>query len=127
MLRFERWWLVLCVCALGFQAQGQDRPQDDSASLPIKRVVLYKNGVGYFEHLGRIQNNQQVTIAFTSGQLNDVLKSLTVLDLNGGRITGVAYGSAAPVEKQLGDLRMGADERPRWRTFCKACAGRDWK
>ena len=90
-----RWWLAFCVCLLGFRARGQDRPPDDSANLPIKRVVLYKNGVGYFEHLGRILNNQQVTIAFTSAQLNDVLKSLTVLDLNGGRITGVAYGSAA--------------------------------
>src|ERR1700691_2675256 len=123
MLRFERWWLVLCVCALGFRAQGQDRPGDDSASLPIKRVVLYKNGVGYFEHLGRIQNNQQVTIAFTSGQLNDVLKSLTVLDLNGGRITGVAYGSAAPVEKQLGDLRLGAGERATLADFLQGLRG----
>jgi hypothetical protein len=115
--------LALCVCLLGFSAQGQERSQDDSASLPIKRVVLYKNGVGYFEHLGRIQNNQQVTIAFTSGQLNDVLKSLTVLDLNGGRITGVAYGSAAPVEKQLGDLRMGADEKATLADFLQGLRG----
>src|ERR1700691_6048827 len=98
MLRFERWWLVLCVCALGFRAQGQDRPGDDSASLPIKRVVLYKNGVGYFEHLGRIQNNQQVTIAFTSGQLNDVLKSLTVLDLNGGGLRGGVDRTGGPLD-----------------------------
>jgi hypothetical protein len=108
---------------LGFQAQGQDRPHDDSASLPIKRVVLYKNGVGYFEHLGRIQNNQQVTIAFTSGQLNDVLKSLTVLDLNGGRITGVAYGSAAPIEKQLGDLRLAADGKATLADFLQGLRG----
>src|ERR1700754_1840528 len=58
--------------------------------LPVKRVVLYKNGVGYFEHLGSVHDNNDVTISFTSGQLNDVLKSLTVLDLNGGKITGVA-------------------------------------
>src|SRR5258705_4358047 len=76
------------------------------AQLPVKRVVLYKNGVGYFEHVGRIQGNQDVTISFTSGQLNDVLKSLTVLDLNGGRITGVGYGSAAPGDYQLGELRL---------------------
>jgi hypothetical protein len=47
-----------------------------------------------------------MTISFTSGQLNDVLKSLTVLDLNGGRITGVGYGSSAPVDRQLGDLPL---------------------
>jgi len=78
----------------------------DNTSLPVKRVVLYKNGVGYFEHVGQVRDKQDVTIQFTSGQLNDVLKSLTVLDLDGGRITGVAYGSSAPVERQLGDLHL---------------------
>ena len=67
-----------------------------AAKLPVRRVVLYKNGVGYFEHLGRVRGSQDVHIDFTSAQLNDVLKSLTVLDLNGGRITGVDYNSEAP-------------------------------
>ncbi len=80
-------------------------------ALPVKRVVLYKNGVGYFEHVGPVRGNQNVTIPFTSGQLNDVLKSLTVLDLNGGRITGVAYDSAAPVDRQLGDLNLPLAEK----------------
>jgi hypothetical protein len=78
----------------------------DNTNLPVKRVVLYKNGVGYFEHVGQVRDKQDVTIQFTSGQLNDVLKSLTVLDLDGGRITGVAYGSSAPMERQLGDLHL---------------------
>lgn len=83
----------------------------DNTNLPVKRVVLYKNGVGYFEHVGQVRDKQDVTVQFTSGQLNDVLKSLTVLDLDGGRITGVAYGSSAPIERQLGDLHMPAGER----------------
>jgi hypothetical protein len=62
---------------------------DSPENLPVRRVVLYKNGVGYFEHLGRVSGSQEVHIDFTSAQLNDVLKSLTVLDLSGGRITGV--------------------------------------
>jgi len=82
----------------------------DTGNLPIKRVVLYKNGVGYFEHVGRVRDKQDVTIPFTSGQLNDVLKSLTVLDLDGGRITGVAYGSSAPIERQLGELHLPAGD-----------------
>jgi len=92
-------------------------------SLPIKRVVLYKNGVGYFEHLGHVTGNQDVTVSFTSGQLNDVLKSLTVLDLSGGRITGVAYGSAAPVERQLGDLRIPTDDKTSLAEFLGALRG----
>ena len=47
----------------------------------MTRVVLYKNGVGYFEHAGHVRGNQDVNVDFTTGQLNDVLKSLTVLDL----------------------------------------------
>ena len=36
--------------------------------------MLYKNGVGFFEHLGRVRGSQDVTIDFTSGQLNDALR-----------------------------------------------------
>jgi len=102
--------------------RGQDRP-DDSSKVPVKRVVLYKNGVGYFEHLGQVQGNQEVNIPFTSGQLNDVLKSLTVLDLNGGRISGVAYGSSSPVDRQLGELRLSAGEKASLTDFLGALRG----
>ena len=96
---------------------------DQIGLLPVKRVVLYKNGVGYFEHVGRIRGNQNVEIPFTSGQLNDVLKSLTVLDLNGGRITNVGYGSAAPVDRQLGDLRLPVGEKSSLTEFLGALRG----
>ncbi len=77
-----------------------------TTKLPVRRVVLYKNGVGYFEHLGRVRGSQDTTIDFTSGQLNDVLKSLTILDLGGGRITGVSYNSEAPLQQRLSKLRL---------------------
>jgi hypothetical protein len=96
---------------------------DDPGKLPVKRVVLYKNGVGYFEHVGKVQGKQDVTISFTSGQLNDVLKSLTVLDLGGGRITGVEYGSAAPVERQIGDLRLPLGEKTTLTEYLSALRG----
>ncbi|MDP8982456.1 MAG: carboxypeptidase regulatory-like domain-containing protein [Acidobacteriota bacterium] len=95
----------------------------DTNKLPVKRVVLYKNGVGYFEHLGRVRGNQDITIPFTSGQLNDVLKTLTVLDLDGGRIAGVGYGSAAPVDRQLGDLRLPSAEKTTLAEFLGALRG----
>jgi hypothetical protein len=96
---------------------------NDNNKLPVKRVVLYKNGVGYFEHLGQVRDNQDVAIPFTSGQLNDVLKTLTVLDLNGGRIAGVAYGTAAPVDRQLGDLRLPSSDKTTLAEFLGALRG----
>jgi len=96
---------------------------ESGAKLPVRRVVLYKNGVGYFEHLGRVRGSLDVHIDFTSAQLNDVLKSLTVLDLAGGRITGVDYNSEAPLARRLATLRLALGERPSVSEFLGALRG----
>ena len=83
------------------KAVTQVSTSDDSSRLPVKRVVLYKNGVGYFEHAARVHGNQELAIDFTTAQLNDVLKSLTVVDLGDGRISGVRYNSIAPLDERL--------------------------
>ena len=62
--------------------------------------MLYKNGVGFFEHVGQVRGAQDVTIDFTTAQLNDVLKSLTTLDLGNGQITGVSYNSEDPLARR---------------------------
>jgi len=87
-------------------------PQVAQVPLPVRKVVLYKNGVGYFEHAGNVTGNQRVTIDFTSPQLNDVLQSLTVLDEGGGRIAGVNYNSTTPLAEQLKTLSLGMTEDP---------------
>ncbi len=94
-----------------------------ATKLPVKRVVLFKNGVGYFEHLGRVRGNQDVSIDFTSGQLNDVLKSLTALDLGSGRITGVSYNSDAPLSRRLAALRLPLNEQATVAQFLGALRG----
>jgi hypothetical protein len=91
--------------------------------LPIKRVVLYKNGVGFFEHLGRVRGTQQVSIDFTSGQLNDVLKSLTTVDLGNGKVTGVSFNTDDPANRKLGALSMPLGEDTTALAFLGAIRG----
>ncbi len=91
--------------------------------LPIKRVVLYKNGVGFFEHLGRVRGTQQVSIDFTSGQLNDVLKSLTTVDLGNGKVTGISFNSDDPANRKLGTLSLPLDEETTALAFLGALRG----
>ncbi len=79
---------------------------ESAQPLPVRRVILYKTGVGYFEHLGSVRDRQNITIRFTSAQLNDVLSSLTVMDLGKGQVTGISYNSVAPLEQRLGALRL---------------------
>jgi hypothetical protein len=84
---------------------------DSSARLPVKRVVLYKNGVGYFEHTARVHGTQDLSIDFTTSQLNDVLKSLTAVDLGDGRVSSVRYNSIAPLAERLKSLRLPFGEQ----------------
>jgi hypothetical protein len=126
MNRLKSALLVLFCSAAICEAEQPSQtpaPAPTTARFPVKRVVLYKNGVGYFEHLGRVRGNQDVAITFTSGQLNDALKSLTVLDLGGGRVTGVTYNSTAPMDRQLSGLRLPLAEKTTLSEFLGALRG----
>ena len=106
----RRYLIAIFVITPLFALAQQPAAPESGAALPVRKVVLYKSGVGYFEHLGSVRNRQDVAIRFTSAQLNDVLNSLTVLDLGKGQITGVSYNSVAPIEQRLGALRLPLDE-----------------
>src|SRR6201996_2702196 len=96
---------------------------DHGSNLPVTRVALYKNGVGFFEHTGRVTGDSAVTIDFTSGQLNDVLQSLTAIDLNGGRISGAGYNSTTPLDQQLKTLPLSLDDNPTASDFYSSIRG----
>jgi hypothetical protein len=98
-------------------------PSAASARLPVTRVVLYKNGVGYFEHSARVRGSQELSIDFTTSQLNDVLKSLTVLDLSGGQIAGIRYNSIAPLSERLRTLRLPLSSQTTEAEFLNAIRG----
>ncbi|NMO16494.1 hypothetical protein HPC49_04155 [Pyxidicoccus fallax] len=80
-------------------------------NLPIRRVVLYKHGVGYFERLGKVSGSETLHLDFKARDMNDVLKSLTVLDLSGGSVSAVSYDSTKPLEQLLAEatIRIPAD------------------
>ncbi len=73
-------------------------------SLPLRRVILYSNGVAYFERRGRVTGHAEVNLSFKESQLDDVLKSLIVLDLGHGRIGAVNYNSSAPLSARLTEI-----------------------
>jgi hypothetical protein len=96
---------------------------DSESRLPVKRVVLYKNGVGYFEHTSRVHGTQDLNIDFTTAQLNDVLKSLTAVDLGDGRVSSVRYNSIAPLDERLKSLRLPFGEQVTQAEYLTALRG----
>src|SRR5688572_29651237 len=71
------------------------------AELPVREVVLYKNGIGYFERAGDAAAGEAALLAFKASEMNDVLKSLTVSAEPGGKVTALRYESAEPIEQKL--------------------------
>lgn len=104
-------------------ARTRAAASDTAAQLPVTRVSLYKNGVGFFEHSGRVIGDEAVVIDFTSAQLNDVLQSLTAIDLGGGRISGAGYNSTTPLDQQLKLLPLALGEAPTSIDFYNAIRG----
>ena len=86
-------------------------------------MVLYKNGVGYFEHSARVHGTQDLSIDFTTAQLNDVLKSLTAVDLGDGRVSSVRYNSIAPLDERLKSLRLPFGEQVTQAEYLTALRG----
>src|SRR6266851_1023198 len=114
-------FVLLCLFAIELQAQTRHprhaatpRPialrsssseiTSSPAGLPIRRVILYSNGVAHIERRGLVSNHAEVALSFKQSQVDDVLKSMVVLDLGKGRIGAVSYNSSAPPSAHLAEI-----------------------
>src|SRR5690349_22202924 len=75
-----------------------------AADIPIREVILYKSGVGYFERTGTLRPGEAARLDFKASEMNDVLKSLTLEDRNGGKVAGLRYDSSEPLEQRLAEF-----------------------
>jgi hypothetical protein len=85
-------------------ASGQTARGQLAQSLPIRRVILYSNGVAYVERRGLVDGHAEINLSFKQSQVDDVLKSMIVLDLGKGRIGAVSYNSSAPSSARMADI-----------------------
>jgi len=95
------------VAVLSLTAFGQDQA---AQPLQVRKIVVYKHGVGYFEREGKVTGDQQVALTFKTAQMKDLLKSLYAVDLNGGRIATISYDTKDPLSKQLEDILIHVPE-----------------
>ncbi len=80
--------------------------------LPVTRAVLFASGVGYFEHTGTVEDNANVRLLFKTEQINDVLKSMVVMDDGGGSVSTVTYPSNDPLERSLRSFGVNLSGNP---------------
>ncbi|MEM7201681.1 MAG: hypothetical protein AAF628_15540 [Planctomycetota bacterium] len=96
----------------GASLVGVAMAQDDKPPVPVRKVVLYKHGIGFFERRGMVDGNAVVSLSFATAQMKDVLKSLFAVDLGGGRVATAVYDSQDPIAKQLEDIPYRVPDEP---------------
>ncbi len=82
------------------------------ADVPVKVVVLFSSGVGYFEHEGNVTGNGFTELHFKTQQINDILKSLVLEDLGKGQVSAVVYPSQDPISKTLKSFQVDITANP---------------
>jgi len=80
--------------------------------VPITEVVLFSSGVGYFSRAGKVTGDALLELTFSSEQVNDLLKSMVVLDLDGGQVAAVSYASHDPSGKALQAFGLDLAQNP---------------
>lgn len=112
----RRRWFPAIACCLGLltaPAAWADSPVGRSQTqVPIQGVTLFSSGVGYFKHAGTVTGAGTTELRFKTDQINDILKSLWLEDLDGGTIGSVLYPSQDPLGKILRSFQIDITNNP---------------
>ncbi|MCC6646325.1 MAG: DUF4139 domain-containing protein [Polyangiaceae bacterium] len=60
------------------------------SDLPLRRVVIYRNGVGYFERAGQV-NAPEVRFKLRQGEVGDFLATMAVMETGGSSVRSASF------------------------------------
>ena len=99
MKTFPKTFIPAVLLALATPSLAQ-APTAAPSPLPIRQVTLFTSGVSYIERGGAVTGDATVPLTFRTAQINDILKSLTLLDSN-GQVQPVVYSARDPIGRTL--------------------------
>jgi len=87
-------------------------PAADKSPVPLEKIVLFNSGVGFFERGGKVTGDAKLELKFKADDINDLLKSMVLQDLGGGKISTVTYQSRDPVTRTLKTFSIDLTTNP---------------
>jgi len=90
--------------------------------LPLKRVVIYRNGVGYFERSGHVER-ADVRFTMREGEVGDFLATLAVMEQGGSSVKAAAFPLADEETKPRD--QMTEDEKKGLKTVVLSLDGKE--
>jgi hypothetical protein len=100
---------LLASCALPAALNAQE---EKNVTVPLTRLVMFTSGVSYFQYDGTVDGNARMELTFSASQINDLLKSLVLRDLDGGSISSVTYSSRDPITRTLKSFSLDLTSNP---------------
>jgi hypothetical protein len=97
MMKFAVQRSIGAVCALA-ALSGCARGPDVSSNLPLRRVVIYRNGVGYFERAGSVDTDN-VKFRMRQRMVGDFLATLAIVERGGSSVRAASF----PIEVEDDD------------------------
>jgi hypothetical protein len=94
---------TLAGCAV--TALGCSREAQVQSELPIVRVVVYRNGVAYFERSGHV-GGESVRFKMRQGEVGDFLATLAVMEQGGSSVRAAAFPLQDEKAKESQDSAM---------------------
>jgi hypothetical protein len=88
------------------------QPPAQRTDVPVRTVMLFSSGVGFFEHAGTVRGDGTTELRFKTSQINDILKSLVLQDQDGGRVTTITYPTQDPIGKTLRSFQVDITSNP---------------
>ena len=105
------------------ESKKESSKSPTAGQLPIGQVVLFSSGVGYFQREGTIDGTQRIDLTFAAQDINDLIKSMTLRDMDGGQITAVSYDSNVPVERTLQSFAVNLTGNPTFSAILNQARG----
>jgi hypothetical protein len=109
------------VVGLGLTVGCARGPDVEVTGLGLKRVVIYRNGVGYFEREGHV-DAEHVSFKVRSEKVGDFLATLAVIEKGGSSVRSASFPVEVEKKAEDGGDDDGADEPvdPRFEVLLKA-------
>ncbi len=115
--------LAALLAAVPLMAQGSTQlngadggasaaPAAAASSVPITSVSLFSSGVGYFERQGMVRGSGALQFQVDTTNMDDLLKSMILRDLDGGKILGMNYASQDPLTRALAAFAVNLSGDP---------------
>ena len=96
------------------------------SKLDVKKVIIHKTGISFFIDEGLMKGNGTFELEFKIDEMNDVLKSLFVLDTSeNGYVSSISYDAALDTSQLLKSIMLNVLDHDSFSSLITQIKGAD--